>query len=90
MGGAVSVHVNGVDTEVRAGGKLPTGAFQLRRIDLSSNVPGGNPLISSCTAQITCKSQTNTFQINSPVTDGNGYPVGTGVFIRASPWTGQN
>jgi formylglycine-generating enzyme required for sulfatase activity len=45
LGGAVSVHVKGVDRDVRAGGKLPTEAFELRRIDLSSNLPGGNPAV---------------------------------------------
>jgi formylglycine-generating enzyme required for sulfatase activity len=45
LGGAVSVHVNRVDRDVRAGGKLPTEAFELRRIDLSSNLYGGNPVV---------------------------------------------
>jgi formylglycine-generating enzyme required for sulfatase activity len=36
LGGAVSVHANGVDRDVRAGGQLPTEAFELRRIDLSN------------------------------------------------------
>jgi WD40 repeat protein/serine/threonine protein kinase len=45
LGGSVSVHVRGADVEVRAGGKLPTEAFELRRIDLSSNVLGGNPVV---------------------------------------------
>jgi formylglycine-generating enzyme required for sulfatase activity/serine/threonine protein kinase/Leucine-rich repeat (LRR) protein len=45
LGGAVSVHVNGVDRDVRAGGKLPTEAFELRRIDLSSHLYGGNPVV---------------------------------------------
>jgi formylglycine-generating enzyme required for sulfatase activity/serine/threonine protein kinase len=46
LGGGVSVHVNGVDRDVRAGGKLPTEAFELRRVDLSPNLPGGsNPVV---------------------------------------------